>query len=411
MQQATQTLSTSPRGATSEEITRFSSNVASDVAQLMAQQDIMNAQVQVLSERFHAESVQAQARIGALERQLYLTGKLMATRTELEELGTIIAAPSMPQDRGYAALFLEGLGPDALTLDGCTIADGGVALPLSSRRSLLFGNDPLTGAVVMPADLVATFTPVGEGTSALISSTAPRLAMSDNVLQPFARTVSLSPGASSERVSGTLEIVIPPSLRGSLRVNLLELIPYPLGLTVIASVRFYSPVGAALGTLQVNGAQAVTLPVALGAVGRIQIDITGTMPSYESGRRVFRYGLSKVGLYDAAYKPSGQFGVVWNAPSAIKTLQGLSFNTTLGSSSSLVRQRQLRLVVQAAVAGSWQTVYDTDLYRDLYAGSAENSYFPAGGVACATTALRVLGTLSAGGGYPILRDIILTYTS
>ena len=422
MKPATKIISTSPRGASAEELAQFSANVAADLRELAQENEALRNQLRVLGERFSQESLIQSAVLGGLRSQVDVLSKLGASRAELEQLAAIMAAPSVPQDLGYAFLPLAGIPGSQLQLDGAALEDGALTLPLTSRRSLLFGNDPLTGKVVLPEDLVAVFQPLDEGTVQSAASTPARLALSDDALEPFARTVRLAAGRTQEAVSGRLDVTIPPSMKGSLRLNLIELVPYPLWSTTITAIRLYSPSGSSLMELSGNWSGPVTLPVTAGGptgVGRIQLDLVGAYPSYEGGHKVFRYGVSKLGLYEASYASRGSFRVGWSVGNGqdLKTIQGLVYNST-GGAIDLIRRGQLRLKIEVPGGGreadGWALVYDTDVYLGRYSDSGfTNSFFPAGGMAipAGKKQLRISGELrTASGERPSLTDLLVTYT-
>ena len=199
-------------------------------------------------------------------------------------------------------------------------------------------------------------------------------------------------------------------------------LPYPLWSTTITAIRLFSPSGASLLELAGSWSGPVTLPVTAGGptgVGRIQLDLVGAYPSYEGGHKVFRYGVSKLGLYEASYASRGSFRVGWSVGNGkdIKTIQGLVYNST-GGAIDLIRRGQLRLKIEVPGGGreadGWALVYDTDVYLGRYSDSGfTNSFFPAGGVAVPSgkKQLRISGELrTAAGERPSLTDLLVTYT-
>ena len=68
MKPVTQPMSISPRGATAEEYSQFSSNAASDIQQLAAENDALKNQVRIMNDRFDRELRLAGRMIDSLKR-------------------------------------------------------------------------------------------------------------------------------------------------------------------------------------------------------------------------------------------------------------------------------------------------------------------------------------------------------
>lgn len=430
-----------PRGASSADLATFSSSVVSDLRKLFAKIESLENMLTVAGSREIQESnLQAQL-LDGLRRTTQVANVLGANRREIEELATL-ADVTAPADYAHAYFPTVGMSPFDLLTDNLVkeyISSGsssfhsnrgGLTLPLRSRRSLVFGNDPATGEVVFPSELAVAFTPTYEPDVRYSEQTDARLALTDDETRPFARNVKLSANNQTQVVHGDLTVIIPPSLGGSLRLNLLEVNPYPNYTTAISNIRLYSPSGALLQVLPGPWAEPVSIPIitsGAGGVGKVVVAVSAASPTFREGHKTFTYGVAKLGLYEATYANSGSFYAYHGTPDSRPVIRfsGMKNNMTFGD-QDLIGTGKLRLRIQApnldvnefAYGSSefnsrWTTIFDTSsAIENFLAPGVSNSWFPPGGIALSSPVqvFRIAGELTTQDSRrPLLSDILVEY--
>lgn len=440
----TKPLSVPSSGPTSEQISTFSSNVSDDIRRLYKLLDAVSNRQELLDNRFHRESEYHAQSLDGLNRQISLLTQQMSSREELEELAASGNITNLPERRGSAYFFFPGMSALELIQEGTTLepnngfwaqphgARGGLTLPIISRRSVLFGNDPLTGEVVFPEDLAVTYIPVNEGQPVAVEQTRPILALTDNPLEPFVRTVMLPHNDPREIVFGSLDITVPPAFSGSLQANLLELSPFPHYHCTVYNIQLFSPSGSLIDTIHGPWSEKVLVPIKStgpAGIGRVVVGIAAGRPQYLGGYKTFTFGLSRLGLFNAQYGQEGKFLAYFNSTRQLPITNFLSlhYNAT-GGEMDLITTGRLRLQLQVPSESthgfpfgsdefnaSWVTVYDTHNHLDGYATPGQgNRFFPAAGVSAATWAagFRIAGQVSLVEGRlrPLLSDIEVVYT-
>lgn len=440
---ATKPLSVSPSGASAGQITEFSKNVSADVREMAAMVVAMGNRSNALFDRILKENDQQAQLIDGLQRQIRSLNTLVATRAELTELAAAAQVQNVPSERTPHMFFFAGMSPFELLTRDISIepnnswwaqpfgSQGGITLPVRERRSLLFGNDPLTGETQFPENLTVNFTPLTEGQPLSIEESKPILALNDDNKTPFYRVVRLSHNDPREVITGQLDILIPSNFANNLEANLMEIEPYPNYTTAIYGINLYDENGTLLETFVGPWSDRVTIPldsVGRTAVSRVQLLLATNKPRNNSGFKEFRYGVSKFGLYQTRYANQGKFYAYHNAidQRLITGFTNMRYNVT-GGERDLISTGRLRLRIEVPTANtnsfpfnsdeynaSWVTVYDTNSYLDQYSVPGQGwNYFPTSGISSSSpiATFRINGDLKLNTDNirPLLSDVEVTF--
>ena len=191
----------------------------------------------------------------------------------------------------------------------------------------------------------------------VVESNDPQNAVTGDPGSPWYRHVRI-PGTQGTdgRITTVLSVYPPSDLQSSAAPNLLELRPWPEGITTIEKVEVVTDMGAATTVWRHGGPHrdgpALSIPLSADLIEEIRITVTSGAPRVEGRYNEFTYGLAHLGLYSVVYADRGDFSVSVRPSDGERIIgvRGLTYNESRPGLQNLIETGALDLEVVAHFA-------------------------------------------------------------